>query len=399
MWPRSSSATACAATAPEKLRPFSLLSYNDAVKRAEFIRDVMAEGRMPPWKPHPGAGVFLDAPRISTREQEIVRLWVESGCKRGDPSDLPPPPKSTEGWQLGQPDLVLTLPEPYHLAANGPDVYRSFPLPVAASRGAIIAGVEFRPDNRRIVHHSRIYVDQTGDARRRDRADPEAGFTGWFAETGGLDLPYPGIGAWTPGMTPRFAPDGVGRVIPRGSDVVLQVHYHPSGKPEADRSSVGLFFSKKPISRIMAGFTLCTNNIDIPPGARRHKILVSTRTKADIHLYTVVPHAHYLCREFRLAATLPDGRVQPLLWITDWDLDWQEQYRYAKPVRLPKGTVLTLAAYYDNSANNPRNPFKPPRRIRYGVGTNDEMCACHLEFLPDDASGLAAYPRKSPFGL
>ncbi len=128
-------------------------------------------------------------------------------------------------------------------------------------------------------------------------------------------------------------------------------------------------------------------------------LIQSARIKADVHLYTVVPHAHYLCREFRLAATLPDGTIQPLLWITDWDMDWQDQYRFAKPVRLPKGTIVTLAAYFDNSEDNPRNPNKPPRRVRYGVGTKDEMCACHLEILPDDPSGYEAYPGKSPFGL
>jgi peroxiredoxin len=384
---------------PGEVGPFSLLTYNDASKRADFIRDVTADGRMPPWKPHPGAGVFLDASRLSAREKDVIRVWAETGCKEGDPIDLPVPPKFTDGWQLGQPDLVITMPEPYRLPADAPDVYRSFPIAIPLDRDAIVTGIEFRPDNRRIVHHSRAYLDQTGDARRRDSSDPEQGFTGWFAETGGLDLPYPGIGAWTPGMTPRFAPDGVGRMIPRGSDVVLQVHYHATGKPESDRSSVGFFFAKNPISKTMAGFTLCTAQIDIPAGVTRHKIIVSTRMKADVHLYTVVPHAHYLCREFRLAATLPDGTIQPLLWIMDWDLDWQDQYRYAKPVRLPKGSIVTLAAYYDNSDDNPRNPNTPLRRVRYGIGTNDEMCACHLEFLPDDASGYAAYKQKSPFGL
>jgi peroxiredoxin len=384
---------------PGEVGPFSLLTYHDALKRAEFVRDVTSDGRMPPWKPHPGAGVFLDAARLSAREKQVIQVWVDTGCKEGDPADLPAPPVFTDGWQLGQPDLILTMPEPYRLPASGPDVYQSFPIRFPLEREAIVTGVEFRPDNRRVVHHSRTYLDETGDARRRDNADAAAGFSGWFKETSGLDLPYPGIGAWTPGMTPRFAPEGVGRIIPVGSDFVLQIHYHPTGKPETDQSRIGLFVTKKSISKTMAGFTLCTEHIDIPPGAKRHKIILSTRMKADVHLYTVVPHAHYLCREFRLAATLPDGRVQPLLWITDWDLDWQDQYRYAKPVRLPKGTIVTLAAYYDNSEDNPRNPHTPPRRVRYGVGTNDEMCACHLEFLPDDMSGYAAYKQKSPFGL
>jgi hypothetical protein len=214
-----------------------------------------------------------------------------------------------------------------------------------------------------------------------------------------MELPYPGLGGWTPGMTPRLAPDGVGRLVQSGSDIVFRIHYHPSGKPEEDRSSIGLYSLKKPVTKTMAGYTFCSDRINIPPGEKRHLIMISSRVKSDIHLYTVVPHAHYLAREFRLAATHPDGTTQPLLWITDWDLDWQDQYRYLKPVRLQKGTLLTLAVYFDNSDGNPRNPHKPPKRVRFGVGTDDEMCACHLEFLPDDPSGYAAYPQKSPFGL
>jgi hypothetical protein len=148
----------------------------------------------------------------------------------------------------------------------------------------------------------------------------------------------------------------------------------------------------------MAGLSISTDRIDIPPGEKRHMLIQSTRLRADVHLYAVVPHAHYLCREFRLSATRPDGTMLPLLWITDWNLDWQDQYRYAKPVRLPKGTLLTFAAYFDNSEGNPRNPNKPPRRVRFGPGTKDEMCSCHLEFLPDDPSGYEVY-QKSPFGL
>jgi peroxiredoxin len=384
---------------PGEVAPFSLLTYRDAAKRADFIRDVVESGRMPPWKPHPGAGVFLDATRLSVVEKEILGRWAETGCQPGDPADLPKPPQFPDGWRLGAPDLVLTMPETFGVPADGPDIYRSFALPFPLDHDVTINGIELHPGNRRVVHHSRIYLDDTGDARRRERIDPQPGFSSWYRAGSGLDLPYPGLGGWTPGMTPRFAAAGVGRVIPRGSDVVVQLHYHPIGKPEPDRSSIGLYFARKPVTRNMAGYTLCTDRIEIPPGAKRHKIILSTRIKADVHLYTAVPHAHYLCREFRLAATLPDGTIQPLLWITDWDLDWQDQYRYVKPVRLPKGAIVTLAAYFDNTEENPKNPFKPPRRVRYGVETKDEMCACHLEFLPDDPSGYEAYTSKSPFSL
>jgi peroxiredoxin len=384
---------------PGEVAPFSLLSYRDAARRADFLSEVTSSGRMPPWKPHSGAGVFQDAARLSITEIEALRLWAETGCKQGTLPQGSGPPQFTEGWRLGPPDLVLTMPEPYHVAAAGPDIYRSFPVRLPLDREITIRGLELRPGNRRVVHHARVYLDQTGDARRRDLEDQEAGFSTRLGFGGGPELPYPGLGAWTPGMTPRFAREGVGRALPLGSDVVIQIHYHPNGKPEVDQSRVGLYFAREPVTKTMAGYSLCTDQIDIPPGEKRHRILLSTRVKANLHLFTVVPHAHYLCREFRLAATLPDGTTQPLLWITDWDLDWQEQYRYTNPVALPKGTILTLAAYFDNSSDNPRNPNKPPRRVRYGIETHDEMCACHLEFLPDDPGGYAVYKDKSPFGL
>ena len=382
--------------------PFPLVTYQDAAKRASFLCEVVENERMPPWRPHPAAGVFLDAPRLSVVEKETLERWTSSGCPPGDPRDLPPQPEWSDGWRLGEPDLVLSAPEPLELPADGPDIYQTVPLRVPADRDLIIAGLEFRPGNRRVVHHSRIHLDATGAARRNAERHRGAGTR--IIGVGGVDarsieLPYPGLGAWTPGITPRLAPEGVGRLIPRGSDVVVQIHYHPTGRPERDQSRVGLFLAKKPVTKTMAGYSLCTDQIDIPAGAKRHKIILSTRLKANVHLYSAVPHAHNLCREFRLAATLPDGTIQPLMWITDWSLDWQDQYTFLKPVRLPEGTVLTLAAYYDNSPENSRNPNRPPKRVRYGVETKDEMCACHLEFLPDDPSGYAAYQARSPFGL
>ena len=384
---------------PGEVAPFSLLKYQDAAKRADDLVEVVLSERMPPWKPRSGAGVFLDSPRLSSLEKETLRVWAETGRTEGDSDRLPPAPRWNDAWRLGEPDLILTMPEPFTVPAGGNDIYQFLRLPVGLDHDVTIAGLEFRPGNRRVVHHTRIYLDATGDARKRDLADPAPGFLGWFDAPDGMDVTYPGLGAWTPGMTPRFAPEGVGRLIKRDSDVVLRTHYHPSGKPEVDRSQVGLYFAKGPTNKTMAGYTLCTAKIDIPPGEKRHRILLSTRLKADVHLHSIVPHAHALCREFRLSATLPDGTIRPLLWITDWDFDWQDQYRYVRPVGLPRGTVVTLAAYFDNSPGNPRNPNNPPRRVRYGGGTKDEMCACHLEFMPDDESGQAAYPARSPFGL
>ena len=383
---------------PGEVAPFPLLTYRDAAKRAGFLAEVAESRRMPPWKPHRGFGVFLGAQFLSDRELATLARWAEAGAPEGDPSDLPAPPRFTAGWQLGEPDLVLTMTEPFTVPAGGPDLYRAFVVPTGLDRDRVIEAVEFRPGNPKVAHHSRMFLDETGDSRRRDADDPAPGFESGFAE-GGVDIPHPGLGAWTPGMTPRRPPEGVGMAVKPGADVVLVLHYHPVGKPEADRSSLGVYFRKTPPTRSLAGIVMSTPRIDIPAGRARHVIRLKSEIRADCHAYSITPHAHNLLREISVTATLPDGTVQPLLWIDDWAFDWQDQYRFARPVRLPKGTRLDLVARFDNSEANPHNPFKPPRRVRFGPGTTDEMLACHIEVIPDHPDGYRAFKGKSTFGL
>ena len=390
---------------PGQIGPFSLLTYKDAAKRATFLYDVAASGRMPPeatrrsWCLSRPATSLGDGDRDSSNAlgrrpvaSPAIRLifphfrnltMAGTSASQTSSSPCPSPIKSRpKAWTF-----IALFFITYPLAVGTRRSTASKPRPATAA----------------------LFTPQSGSTWTRRACpaaenvdDPEAGFlVGWTGTDGRFDLPYPGLGAWTPGMTPRFAPDGVGRLIRRLSATSFTADSLSSttGKAETDKSSIVLFIAKKPATKTMAGYTLCTDRMDIPPGEKRYKVILSTRIKADIHLYTVVPHAHHLCREFRLAATLPDGTTQPLLWITDWDMDWQDQYRYARPVRLPRGAIVTLAAYFDNSEDNPRNPNKPPRRVRYGVQTTDEMCACHLEFLCDNAAGQEAYKLKSPFGL
>jgi len=383
---------------PGEVAPFALLTYKDAARRAEFLADVAGSRRMPPWKPHAGFGVFLGAQRLADRELSTLARWAEAGAPEGDPADLPTPPRFTEGWQLGKPDLIVTMTEPFEVPAGGPDLYRAFVVPMGLDRDRVIEAVEFRPGNPKVAHHARMFVDETGDSRRRDAAEPGPGFNSGFAD-GGVDIPHPGLGAWTPGMTPRLPPEGVGMPVKPGADVVLVLHYHPVGRPEADRSSLGIHFRTTPPTRALAGIVLSTPRIDIPPGRKRHTIRLKSHVTADCHAYSITPHAHNLLREVYVTATLPDGTVQPLLWIDDWAFDWQDQYRYAKPVRLPRGTRIDLVARFDNSDDNPHNPFKPPRRVRFGPSTVDEMLACHIEVIPDHPDGSKAFKGKSTFGL
>ncbi len=381
---------------PGEVGPFSLLTYRDAAKRADFIKQVTISRRMPPWKPHPGFGVFLDDLRLTDRELELLAEWADTGAEEGNPADLPPPPEFPSGWALGEPDLVVKMPEPFPVVAGGGDIHRAFVLPLHLDRDRPVVAIELRPGNRKVVHHSGIFADGRGTLHLRDRAEPGPGFR---ASLGGVDIRRPRLIEWTPGTRPRPWPEGVAKVLKKGTDLVLFIHYHPTGKLELDQSAIGLYFGDVPPVRFMKDIPLTTTRIDIPPGARRHEITLEATLPTDAHAFGLIPHGHLLMRELRLVAVLPDGRVQPMLWIEDWDLNWQGQYQFLKPVKLPEGTRLRLSAYYDNSAGNLRNPNSPPRRVRYGPDSADEMLACHVQVIADRPEGHKILRKRWPNAL
>jgi mono/diheme cytochrome c family protein len=365
---------------PGEVGPFPLLSYKDAAKRADFLKQVTAQRRMPPWKAEPGYGDFLDARRLSDDELHTLARWADGGAPEGDPRDLPPPPQFADGWQLGQPDLVLKMPEPFTVPAGGRDVFRCFVIPTGLAENRTVAAVEFRPGNRRVVHHALFFLDSLGAARKRDEADPGPG----YASFGGIGILPTGIlGGWAPGAQPHRLPDGVGRFLRKNSDLVLQIHYHTTGKEEIDQSSVGSTFTKKPADKILMGVVLLNRKVDIPPGAADYRLTASSTLRVDVHAIGVTPHMHLLGREMKVKAVRPDGREVPLVWIKDWDFNWQGQYLFRAPVALPRGTRLELEAVYDNSAANVKNPSNPPKRVQWGEQTTDEMCLCGVHVVAD----------------
>ena len=380
---------------PGGVGPFSLLSYRDAAKRADFVHDVTESRRMPPWKPEPGFGTFLDDPWLTDQELAILARWAEGGAVEGDPADRPAPPSFPEGWSLGKPDFIYTMPEAFAVPAGGPDLYRAFVIPLPPGGDRQVVAFEYRPGNRRVVHHSKLFLDPTDASRRRDRADPGPG----FAAGSGAQIGDHALWEWTPGTIPRSYPADSGKSLRAGSDLILFVHYHPDGKPEADRSQVALYLSKTPLAHEVAGVPMGTTRIDIPAGDPHHEVAFSATMPVDAHAHAVLPHAHYLLREMKLRAVLPDGTVRRLLYIKDWDLNWQGQYTYADPVPLPRGTRIDLVGIYDNSADNPRNPHHPPRRVRFGPTSSDEMLGCHIQIIPDRPEGYAALRRKWPSGF
>lgn len=364
--------------------PFPLVDYRDVRKRAAEIVDVTARRIMPPWKAErqPDGLHFVGERRLSDDEIDLLRRWAEQGCPEGDPTAAPEPPRFAAGWQLGEPDQVVTMPQPYTLAAEGPDVYRSFIVPLRIPPGKYLRAVEYRPANRRIVHHAVLTTLPTDAARRLEAAEPKGtgpGFASGLVAPGER-LPGP-LGIWAPGKDPLPLPDGYAMPWPQGRELMLQLHLHPSGKPETEQSSVGLYFTDEPPTGQLRPEVLINDHVDIAPGDRAYRLTRSHTLERDVEVIGLFPHMHLLGRTVSLTATLPDGTTQSLLSIRDWQFNWQTYYQYATPPRLPAGTTVHAEWTFDNSANNPANPSHPPRRVRFGEQTTDEMGVVILDVI------------------
>jgi mono/diheme cytochrome c family protein len=365
---------------PGESGPFPLLSYTDARKRARQIADVAAARYMPPWKPEPGYGEFVGARRLTDAQIVLLQRWAEGDTPEGDPAHLPPSPTWNEGWQLGEPDLIVEMPQAYTLAAGDGDVFRNFVIPLPLTQRRYVRALELRPGNPQVVHHAVIMMDRDGVARNQDARDAEPGFGGM--EFGEVQRPGGHFLGWAPGTTPYVVPDSLAWTLEAGNDLVLQLHMLPSGKPELVQARVGFFFSDTPPTRSPLLLRLGRKDIDIPAQEARYVIEDSYVLPADVNVLSVYPHAHYLGKTMEAYASLPDGTTQWLIRIDDWDFNWQNYYRYVEPVTLPRGTQVHMRYVYDNSSSNDRNPNFPPHRVTYGTQSSDEMGDLILQVLP-----------------
>ncbi len=367
---------------PGESAPFSLLSYDDVRKHARQIAVVTRSRYMPPWLPQPGYGEFQDEHRLTDAEIKFIGDWVAAGTPEGNPAETPRPPKFTDGWQLGPPDLILKAPQPFALAANGPDVFWNFVFTPDIPSTRYIRAIEIRPGDKRLVHHANVIIDRTSTGHKT------TGFAGGFP---GMDLDIksnvfdpPGhFLFWKPGSAPWTEPDGFAWRLEPGNDLVLNAHLQPSGKPETVTPSIGLYFTDKKPTQFPVLIQLEHDGaLNIPAGTSDFLISDDFRLPMDVDVLAVYPHAHYLGKLLEAYATLPDGKRQWLIRIPDWDLNRQAVYRYRQPLFLPKGTLISMRYHYDNSAANPRNPNHPPRRVKAGNNATDEMGHLWLQVLP-----------------
>lgn len=368
---------------PGQIGPFALLTYRQASAWAEMIGETVRQRRMPPWQADPRHGTFANDLGLSDTERETILAWVRDGCPEGDPADLPPPRTFTDGWQIPTPDVVISIPRPFTVPADGVVPYQYFEVDPGFREDRWVRACEIRPTNRKVVHHCNVFLKPPGAKTVMPQGELESAF----------------LAVAAPGTAPLVLPDGAAKKIPAGWALVFQVHYTPVGTIETDQIGIGLVLADpKTVRREVATKVLLDPELCIPPHAADHRVERTYRCPADLLLYGLFPHLHLRGKSFRYEAAYPDGTTEVLLDVPRYDFNWQHRYELAVPKRLPAGTVLRCIAVYDNSRSNPANP-DPDATVREGEQTTDEMFRGHFEVALADTD-LATIPlRKSLFAV
>ena len=376
--------------------PFALETYEQARKRAHDDTAVTEGRSMPPWKPTTaGVGPKLKHDQSLTRaEIAILTAWADAGAPRGDLKDLPPPPRFAEGWKLGPPDLILVPGEGVPIPASGPDIYRCIVLPTNLTRDSYLEAVDYAAGERGAVHHLIAYVDPTGQGRQLDEEAPGPG----YASQSGPGFDVPELSFWTAGSEPHRLPEGIGIHLPRQSDIILQIHYHPSGKAGVDKTRVGLYFARKPVKQALHWNNATSYNFQLPAGAKSVEVKARWFVPVDVEVLAVSPHMHLLGRDMHMSVRLPNGSKQNLIEIADWDPSWQSAYYFQKPILLVAGSVVNVVAHFDNSAHA-RNPNQPPKLIKVGPNFDDEMCVGYIAVVKKGQDLTAMGARDDLFDI
>jgi len=373
---------------PGEAAPFSLLSYADAARKAKTIGKVTASRAMPPWKAEQVSYAYRDERRLKAEEIGLIQEWVKQGMPEGPDADRIEAPTFGSGWMLGEPDLIVEMPAAYHVPADGPDIYRNIAVSLGLTEDKWITAIDMKPSARAVVHHVLYFADGSGRAHEKPQQGSEPGFSGMRAGVATIPL-----GGWAIGAQPHFFPEGLALRVPKGSDLVVQYHFHPSGKPEAEKSVIGLYFAKKAPERTLTRIQMpphysLFSGLDIPAGEKDFVLRDSYTLPVAVDGVGVGAHAHYIAREMKMTATLPHGEMKTLLWIKDWDFAWQDRYYFQQFVPLPQGTKLDVEIHWDNSAENPRNPSNPPARVTWGEESKDEMGSVSLIAVAHEESDL-----------
>lgn len=362
---------------PNQAAPFSLLTYEQAKRWSSSIAEVVEEGRMPPWHAAPGHLEFANDRSLSPDQKATLSAWVRQGCPPGDLTQAPPAREFSSDWKIGTPDVVLAMPKPFAVKAEGTIPYQWVRIPTNFTEDKWIQAAEVRPGDRRVLHHILVFVDSDGGLRPRDGLDTKAQLCGY-----------------APGDVPSIFPAGTAKKIPAGSVLWLQIHYTPVGKATTDQSSIGLVFAKNEDVKAQVGtHGIFQTQFLIPPKAANHPVEKTFTVPTDVKLLALWPHMHLRGKDFKFTAIYPDGRSEVLLDVPRYDFSWQTTYNLKQPKPLPKGTKIHCVAHFDNSSDNPANPA-PERAVHWGDQTDDEMMIGYLDYTIDGPNALKLEPLR-----
>jgi peroxiredoxin/mono/diheme cytochrome c family protein len=346
---------------PGQIGPFALTSYEDASGWAEMIAEVVDQQRMPPWHADPNHGKFSNDARLTDDEKQLIARWVAAGAPKGNPNDLPEPPKLTEGWMIPEPDQIVSMPKPFTVKAEGTVDYQNFIVDPGWEEDKWVTAMEPRPGNPAVVHHIVMYIAPPRGVSKYFSADLPKTQLDWFA-------------SFSPGFRQPVLPEGTARFIPAHSKLIFQMHYTPNGTEQTDLSSVGIMFADpKTVKREIAVQHSGEHDFVIPPHAGNHEVRSSYTFVHDSILWSVSPHMHLRGKDFMYRLVYPDGKEETILKVPQYDFGWQTTYKLAEPKRVPKGAKLNCVAHFDNSENNLNNP-DPTKEVRFGPQTWEEMC-------------------------
>ncbi len=380
---------------PGDIAPMSLMTYDDSRPWAKSIRKAVSEGTMPPWHADPAIGKFRNDISLSKEEIETIVHWVDEGAPQGNQADLPEPKVfAHNGWKAGAPDLVLMMPESYTVPGDLADEYRCFVVDPKLEHDVWVKAVEHRPGNPIVVHHVIDFLDSSETSVQMDQADQKPGFE---CGMGSVGFNFnEGLGGWAPGNEPYFEPDGVAMPLKKGQKLILQMHYHnTSGKAQADQTSIGLFLTDKPVRQVPKTMPVSSWRLNIPAGDANAEHRAQWKAPSDLTIESIMPHMHFIGKDMTVVLSRPDGSESTILSVPRYDFNWQRNYEFIEPVKVPKGSTIKMLSHHDNSAANPANPNKPPKDIKFGEATDDEMAIAWVNYLVDEEN-VGATPTAHP---
>ncbi|HEY2380191.1 MAG TPA: thiol-disulfide isomerase [Terriglobia bacterium] len=365
---------------PGEIAPMSFLTYKDTRPWAKAMKEAVISRQMPPWFADPGYGHFANDRRLSESDIQTISGWADGGAAEGDPKDMPPPVTFQDGWNI-KPDMIIEMPKDFNVPATGTVNYQNILVKVNFPEDEWVVAAEMRPGNPKVLHHGRVLVRPPGSEFMQDAVPGEAYETGSMVLQKG-EAPET-LGKFNPGLGPQnFSRYESAKFVPKGSDLVFNLHYTSIGQATTDRARVGLVFAKKPPKlRYFMHNGPTAANLAIAPRDGNAEVVSEMTANADMQLVYMQPHMHLRGKDYEFKLVYPSGKAETI-FKAKWDFNWQMGYDLDQPLFVPKGTRIIGIAHYDNSANNKYNP-DPEKRVVWGDQNWEEMQNCFIGVLVD----------------